>query len=262
METVRKAISGRVAEVVLTRPEVRNALNSQMIEELARVFDQTRTDERVRAVVIRGEGKAFCAGADLNWMRASVELSERENRDDARRLANLLEMINAFPKPVIAQVHGAAVGGGVGLVGACDVVVAQEGTVFTFSEVRLGLVPAMITPFVLPKIGEGCARRFFLTGERFDAQQAKAIGLVHEVVEAARLHETVRELAEKIALAGPRALQKTKELLRIVTGLPREQMLETCVATIASARASDEGQEGVRAFLEKRKPAWQEPASP
>lgn len=262
MQAAQVTIDRGTAEVVLNRPEVRNALNAQMVEALARIFERLRADEGVRVVVIRGEGRAFCAGADLNWMRASVELSEAENRDDARRLANLLETINVFPKPVVAQVHGAAVGGGVGLVSACDVVVAEAGTWFAFSEVRLGLVPAMITPFVLPKIGEGRARRFFLTAERFDAQKAKELGLVHEVAEAPRLRETVRELVEKIALAGPRALAKTKELVRAQAALSRDEMIETCVAAIAAARASAEGQEGVRAFLEKRRPAWQEPESP
>jgi methylglutaconyl-CoA hydratase len=231
--------------VTLARPERRNAFDAALIAELADAFADVGD---VRAVVLAGEGPSFCAGADVEWMRASADLSYEENVEDALRLRAMLEAIDSCPAPVVALVHGHALGGGAGLVACADVAIAEAETVFAFSEVKLGIVPAVISPFALAKIGPGAARRYFVTGERFDAWNALWMGLVQEVtVEPERaLEDVLRELAT----AGPEATRAAKELAR--AALPPEETARR----IAERRTSAEGQEGLRAFLERRRPSW------
>jgi len=242
--------------VTLNRPEVRNAFHAELIRELTDCFRALGHDESVRAIVLAGAGKVFCAGADANWMRASVEYTPEENYRDALRMAEMLQVIDECPVPVIARVQGAALGGGVGLIAACDIVVAADDALFAFSEVRLGIVPAVISSFVLRKIGVSHARRYFLTGERFSARRAQEIGLVHEVIPPEELDAAVEQILGEILKNGPRAVREAKALIRRLPTIPPEKVREHCAETIARLRASEEGQEGLRAFLEKRPPRW------
>jgi methylglutaconyl-CoA hydratase len=255
-ERLNVETSGPTARVTLDRADARNALDRAMIRDLVEAFGLLAKDADVRCVVLDGAGPAFCAGADVDWMRASLELSAEENRADARALAEALRAVDECPKPVIGRVHGAAMGGGSGLVAVCDLVVAAEDSRFAFSEAKLGLVPGVISAFVVPKIGLSQARRYFVTAEVFGAARAREIGLVHEVVAADRLDATVAEWAKAIANNGPRAMAEAKALLRRSQGLGRDQALELGVDTIARLRTSPEAQEGLRAFLEKRPPGW------
>jgi methylglutaconyl-CoA hydratase len=234
-----------VLRVTLARPETRNAFDAALIAELAEAFVDVGT---TRAVVLRGEGLSFCAGADIDWMRASVDLTVEENVADANALRRMLEAIDGCPAPVVSAVHGHALGGGVGLVACSDIVVAEARTVFAFSEVKLGIVPAVISPFALRRIGEGAARRYFVTGERFDAATALRIGLVHEVT--ADLDAALASILAELRSAGPRAARHAKRLV-----LERPDGAETA-RRIAERRASAEGQEGLSAFLERRRPEW------
>jgi methylglutaconyl-CoA hydratase len=232
--------------VTLARPERRNAFDAGLIDELTEAFGAVPDD--VRAVLLSGEGQSFSAGADVEWMRASIELSYEENVADARRLRKMLETIDTCPAPVLTRVHGHALGGGCGLVACSDVVVAAPDTVFAFSEVKLGIIPAVISPFALAKIGPSAARRYFVTGEPFDVQTALRIGLVHEISED--LDEAVRRIVQHLRSAGPDAARHAKKLvLERPDGLGTERR-------IAQRRTSEEGQEGLRAFLEKRRPTW------
>lgn len=256
METLNVSQAGRVATVTLDRPEVRNAFNDQVVVELTQVFREM--DESVQVVVLQGVGKSFCAGADLNWMKKSATYTQEQNADDARAILGLFDAIDSFAGVVIGRVHGAALGGGVGLVACCDIVVATERAKFGLTEVRLGIVPAVISPFVVAKIGVNHARRYFVTGEIFDAQTAYRIGLVSEVVaDDEALDLKVNELTQAVAANGPIAVKESKKLITEVTTLPHEDALEYAVQTIARLRVSKEGQEGLSAFLEKRKPGWQ-----
>lgn len=254
MRTITVQVRDSVARVTLRRPEVRNAFDEVMVAELGQAFGELAPS--VRAVVLAGEGPAFCAGADAAWMKRSRSYTDEENVRDASSLAAMLRAVDECPCPVLARVHGAALGGGSGLVAACDIVVAAEGTTFGFTEVRLGLVPAVISTFVLPKIGLGAARRYFLTGERFGAKEAREMGLVHEVVESAALDARVEALVAEILQAGPQAVAAAKRLLREAPGFSRQEALERMVRLIAQVRAGAEAQEGLTAFLEKRKPRW------
>jgi methylglutaconyl-CoA hydratase len=236
---------GDVLRVTLARAETRNAFDAALIAELAEAFVDVGT---ARAVVLAGDGPSFCAGADVEWMRASVELSFDENVADAKALRRMLEAIDGCPAPVVALVQGHALGGGAGLVACADIVIAHERAVFAFSEVKLGIVPAVISPFALRKIGESAARRYFVTGERFDAATALRIGLVHEVVDD--LEAALERLLAELRTAGPRASRHAKRLV-----LERPDGAETA-RRIAERRTSDEGQEGLRAFLERRPPSW------
>jgi methylglutaconyl-CoA hydratase len=241
---------GPVLRVMLARPERRNAFDAALIAELTEAF---RDVLDARMVVLAGEGESFCAGADVDWQRSSIDLSYEENVEDAMRLYRMCEAIDQCPAPVVAQVHGYALGGGSGLVACADIAVAAEDAVFGFSEVRLGIIPAVISPFVFAKIGPAAARRWFLTGERFGAEEALRIGLVHEVSSAPG--EAVGELVEALLAGGPEAVRAAKRL-----ALERPSGIET--AQIAAARrTSEEGQEGLRAFLEKRPPAWRSASS-
>jgi len=246
MQALRVEQDGDLLRVTLTRPERRNAFDAELIDELTGAFESVGED--VRAVLLSGEGESFSAGADVDWMRSSVELSYEENVADARRLRKMLETIDSCPAPVVARVHGHALGGGCGLVACSDIVVAAPDTQFAFSEVKLGIIPAVISPFALSKIGASAARRYFVTGERFDAATAQRIGLVHEV--AADLDAAVEALVGELRSAGPEAARHAKKLvLERPDGLGTERR-------IAQRRTSEEGQEGLRAFLEKRPPTW------
>ena len=254
METVRVDRNGSVATVLLRRPEVRNAFNEVVIAELKEVFSSLERD--VRVVVLAGDGPVFCAGADVQWMKKSKDATEKQNAKDARAMAEMFRAIDECPRPVIGRVQGAALGGGSGLVACCDIVVAAEGTQFGFTEVRLGIVPANISTFVLPKIGSRAARRYFLTGERFGAAEALRIGLVHEVVKPDLLDERVEAIQQEILKCGPHAVAIAKELIRKGESSPRDRAIDMTVRTIARVRVSPEGQEGLAAFLEKRAPRW------
>ena len=246
MTALRVEQSGDVLSVVMARPERRNAFDADLIRELTEAFADVGDD--VRAVLLAGEGKSFSAGADVEWMRSSVELSYEENVADARRLRKMLETMNSCPAPVVARVHGHALGGGCGLVACADIVVSAPDTRFAFSEVKLGIIPAVISPFALAKIGPGAARRYFVTGEVFDAATALRIGLVHEVAE--ELDAAVARIVAELRTAGPEAARHAKKLvLERPDGLGTERR-------IAQRRTSEEGQEGLRAFLEKRAPRW------
>lgn len=261
--TIQLDHAGPVARVTLARSEVRNAFNADMIAELTSCFATLARDEELRAVVLAGQGKAFCAGADINWMRSSVDATVEENREDARRMAAMFETIDECPVPVVGRVQGVAFGGGVGLAACCDVVVAAEDARFSFTEVRLGILPAVISTFALAKIGAGQARRWFLTAEVLTAARAREIGLVHEVVPAGELDRATEAIVAALTANGPHALREAKALIRRVGTLRRGDALAHCAETIARVRVSSEAQEGLRAFLEKRDPAWRaSPGSP
>jgi methylglutaconyl-CoA hydratase len=237
---------GDVLRITLARPERRNAFDAALIAELAEAFVDVG---RARAVVLAGDGPSFCAGADVEWMRSSVELTYDENVADALALRRMLEAIDRCPAPVVARIHGHALGGGVGLVACADIAVASADAVFSFSEVKLGIVPAVISPFALAKVGPSAARRYFLTGERFDAATALRIGLVHET--AADLDGAVERIVAELLSAGPKAIRAAK---RLVLDAPLDG--NETAARIAERRTSDEGQEGLSAFLERREPGW------
>ncbi len=247
---------GKVATVTLNRPEVRNAFNAGLIARLHEAFTALAADDGVRVVVLTGVGEVFSAGADIHWMQESVTFTREENMRDARALADMLAAIDRCPKPVVARVNGAAFGGGVGLVACADIAVAVEEARFAFSEVRLGIVPATIAPFVLRKIGPAHARALFLTGERFDAARARAIGLVHHVVPADELDAAVQRQVDVLLQGGPDALAAAKELVQELPGMTPGEQRDYTAAMIADRRTSPEGQEGLRAFLARRSPSW------
>lgn len=261
MATIILQHDGPIARLKLNRPEVKNAFNDELITELDKALKQLAKDASVRVVILSGEGDFFCAGADLNWMKSFVGAPKAKNEADARRLAKLLTFLNEFPKPTIAQVHGAAIGGGVGLLAACDIAIAFENTIFALAEVKLGLVPAVISPFVIARMGASEARRYFLTGERFTSDVALRAGLISEAVPLERLESSVNEVARHLISSGPEALRHCKELIRIVGATRRvartaDPVQDYTVKKIATLRASPEAQEGMKAFLEKRKPNW------
>jgi methylglutaconyl-CoA hydratase len=256
---LRRTDDGPIATVALARPEARNALNAALIQELTRCFEELAEEEEVRVVVLTGEGPSFCAGADIGYMRDTAGFSYEENLEDARRLAEMFQAVDDLPKPVVAKVKGSAIGGGVGLVAVADVAVAEEGTRFAFSEVRLGIAPATIAPFVARKIGHSRARALFLTGERFDADRAREIGLVHEVVPEGELDTAVQEVVAQLLQGGPAAQAAIKELLRQIEATEPMEALGIMTQLIAELRVGEEGQEGLGAFLEKREPYWRSP---
>jgi methylglutaconyl-CoA hydratase len=256
MSRVLKERKGTVARLILNRPERHNAFDEALIEELTQAIDEAENDPSVRVLVLAANGKSFSAGADLDWMRRMAAYSEEENLADANRLALLLQRLNFIPKPTVAAVQGAALGGGVGLVAACDIAVGTAQALFGLTEVRIGLIPATIGPYVVQAIGERAARRYFLTGERFDAATARDLGLLHEVAED--LEAAVARYVEALLLGGPEALGATKKLIRRVGRGPiNVAMIEDTAARIARARAGGEAREGIAAFFDKRKPNWQ-----
>jgi methylglutaconyl-CoA hydratase len=255
-DTITIDRNGAVVRVRMNRPDVRNALDARMIAELTEAFGSIGADSAVRAVVLEGAGKMFSGGADINYMRQSLELSRDENHADALRLSDMFAAIDDCPAPVIARVQAAALGGGAGLVAACDIVIATDDAIFGFTEAKLGIVPAVISPFVLRKIGAGHARALFTTGERFGAAHALLIGLAHHVVPAAELDNALNATIDEVLACGPQATRTAKIIARTVLALDKSAAREWTAATIAQRRSSDEGQEGLRAFLEKRSPTW------
>lgn len=256
MELIKLTRTGSLVTIALNRPEQHNAFSPQMIDELRRACEHIGRDAAVRVVVLTGIGQSFCAGADLEWMRSTLQLSHEENLRDAEQLAAMFEALDTLSKPVIARVNGAAIGGGAGLVACCDIAVAAERATFGFAEVKLGLIPAVIARYIVPKIGAGHARALFVSGRRFDAGLAQRIGLVHDVVPAAKLDAVVQQAVDDVLSSGPEAVGRAKQLIRAATSLPRDEWERYTVEAIADTRTSAEAQEGLRAFLEKRRPSW------
>ena len=257
-ESILFEIREGVAHVIFNRPEVHNAFNDIMIRELISVFDEIEKRSDVRIVVVTGRGKSFCAGADLNWMRRVKDFSYEDNLRESLELSDMLYKIYSSSKPTIAKVNGAAIGGGTGLVAVCDIAVAASSAKFSFSEVKIGLIPACISPYVLKKCGEGKCREFFLTGERITAERALAAGLVNKVVEGEALDQAIDELIKQLVSSGPEAIARCKELLRVVPRMSYDEVKKYTAEVIARIRVSEEGQEGMNAFLEKRRPKWSE----
>ena len=257
LTTLKVSVDDYVASVTLARPDKRNAFNDEVIAELNQAFTQLGSSEQVRVIVLAAEGKAFCAGADLNWMRAMADYSREENLADADKLAQMLSTLYCCPKPTIAAIQGDVYAGGIGLISACDIAIAVDSTNFSLSEVRLGLAPATISPYVIRAMGARAAHRYFLTAEVFDALEAQRIGLVHECVAAAELEDKVASVAKKLRNNSPNAVKECKQLVQYVAEATiDEALIAQTVEGIADIRASDEGKEGVQSFLQKRKPNW------
>ncbi len=251
--------TGSVERLTLNRPDVRNAFNEHVIAELSAWAEATRAAamrHEIRAVVIAGAGKVFCAGADVTWMAKTVHYTEDENLRDAMAMSRMFAAINELPVAVLGRIQGAALGGGAGLAAVCDIVVADDAALFGFTETRLGILPAVISPFALAKIGQAAARELFLTGARFSAARAREIGLVHQVVAAAEMDGAVDRYLVELTSAGPDAIAAAKALIPNVWGRSIADAMPITAAAIAARRVSNEGQEGLRAFLEKRKPSW------
>lgn len=256
LERLQVELDGPVARIWLNRPEVRNAFDGLMVTELRKTLLDLRLADAVRIIVLGGRGPVFCAGADLEWLKATASFTREESLREAQAMADLFFAVYESPKPLVVRVHGAALGGGAGLVAACDLAVAALGTQFGFTEVRLGILPAVISPYVLRKIGESAARELFLTGERFEAVRALEIGLVRAAVPAEDLDAAVEARVQELLKAGPRAIAEAKALIREVAWRRVEDVQRYTVERITDIRSSPEGQEGMRAFLEKRKPHW------
>jgi len=255
-QTILVSRDGPLLTITLNRPEVHNAFNETMIVELQEVIDRTIGEARHRVVVLTGSGRSFCAGADLNWMRRVKDYSYKENLAESKRLADLMYAIYTLPVPTIARVNGAAIGGGTGLLAACDVIIAAEAAKFSLSEVKLGLVPAVISPYVIRRVGESRCRQLMLTGERFKADRAKRFGLINTVVPIEDLDDAVEQRIAQLLTSGPEALKTCKELLHRVPLMDFQEARNYTAEVIARLRISPEGQEGMAAFLEKRKPEW------
>jgi methylglutaconyl-CoA hydratase len=254
--TIETRREKNVVTVALNRPDVHNAMNEQLMKELTLIFKELNNDENVRAVVLTGNGKSFCSGADLNWMKSMISYSKEENIKDSKLLLDLFESIYNCDKPVIGRINGAAFGGGLGLIAVCDLSVALPDLKFAFSEVKLGLIPAVISTFVVKRIGIANMKRLFITGERFDSNHAKEIGLVDYVVPENEFDLTVKKYVELVCSSGPNAVKEIKKLTNNYENLDEKNYKKFTVEKIAELRVSDEGQEGVSAFLEKRKPRW------
>lgn len=251
------AVNDRIARITLTRPEVRNAFNDEVIQQLKAAFESVGARDDVRAVVLAAEGPAFCAGADLNWMRRMADYTRDENLADAGQLAAMLKAIYECPKPTIAAVQGDVFAGGMGLVAACDMAVSVRTATYCLSEVKLGLIPATISPYVIRAMGARAAHRYFLTAERFSSEEAHRIGFVHELVDADALDARVGDLAAALVSASPAAVRACKKLVQDVAQREIDAaLIATTVEGIADIRASEEGREGVASFLQKRKPSW------
>jgi len=256
--TIKFEQDGKVARVSFCRPEIHNAFNSTMINELYDLFTKLKIDKDIRVIVLTGEGKSYCAGADLNWMRAVVNYSFEQNLKESLELAALFRLIYEFPHPVIGRINGAAIGGGTGFVAVTDIAIASDNAVFSFSEVKIGVVPACISPYVVKRVGEGRAREFFLTGERLTAQRALDSGLVNRMVPADKLDSEVDDMIKQILSSGPNAIGVCKELLHQIADQNLDKVEKYTAEIIANLRKSPEGQEGMDAFLNKRKPNWVE----
>ena len=248
--------SGKVARITFNRPEIHNAFNSTVIREMAAVLTEIDKDNELRVVVLTGKGKSFCAGADMNWMKDVVEQPYEKNLSESNELSDLFDQIYSFRLPVIGKINGAAVGGGTGFVAACDIAIAVRSAKFSFSEVKIGLVPACIGPYVIKKMGEGKARELFITGERMPAERACEVGLINKVVDDDQLDTAVNELVGSLLSSGPNAVTNAKKLISVLPLMSREEYKPYTAKLIADLRKSDEGQEGMNAFLNKRKPKW------
>lgn len=245
------------ATVTLNRPDVHNAFDDALIRRLTREIETLQRDPKVRVVVVAAAGNSFSAGADLNWLKRAADYTPEQNLADVRALAKMLKTLNRLRQPTIAAVQGPVYGGGVGLVACCDIAIASEKARFSMSEVKLGLVPGTVSPYVIAAMGERQARRYMLTGEHFDAAEALRIGLVHKVVAAGALEAAVEELVKTLLANGPQAMSEAKELIAAVARRPLDdRLVDDAAARFARIRASDEGREGVKAFLDKRNPAW------
>jgi len=260
MATYRYLLSrrdGPVEHLTINRPDVRNALNDDVIDELTSWAEAAHHDQSLRAVVLGGAGDVFSAGADVNWMAKAIDYTKDQNLEDAMATSVMFAAIDSLRVPVVGRIQGAALGGGAGLAAVCDIVVTDDRAVFGFTEVRLGILPALIAPFVVAKIGPSAARELFLTGSRFTAARAREIGLVHKVVPLAELDSTIDEYLREILLASPDGIAAAKRLLRSIAGQPLDEVQSQTVEAISTQRVSPQGQEGLLAFLEKRKPGWQ-----
>lgn len=256
MASLELRTDGAVTRMVLNRPEVRNAFDDELIGSITAAARRLTADPSVRVVILEGEGPVFCAGADLNWMSRMVTYSRDNNVLDASRLATMFQALNRLSKPLVGRVQGAALGGGAGLVAVCDIVVADDKAMFGFTEAKLGILPAVISPYVLAKIGESAARELFLTAVRFPADHARDIGLVHRVVPLAEMDVMVGHVIDDLLSSGPGAIAMTKALISTIRGEHPRDVIGITSEAIARQRVSPEGQEGMRAFLEKRKPSW------
>lgn len=257
-ELIVTRLNRGVVEVKLNRPEVHNAFNDSLIKNVIELFETLEGDETVRLVVLTGEGRSFCAGADLNWMKSMINYSKEENVEDSKMLFKMFNTINNFPKTVVGKVNGHALGGGVGLVAVCDYVITHEKAKFGFTETRLGLIPAVISPFCINKIGESHARAWFLSGEMFKAQKAFDLNLVHEVTTLENFENRTEEVIGSFLKAGAVAAVEAKRLIQNVLSLEKEELAEYTCGAIAERRVSAEGQEGMNALLEKRTAKWME----
>ncbi len=255
-KTILLEMEHSVAKIIFNRTEVHNAFNSVLLTELDDALEEVKNDKSIRIVILTGKGKSFCAGADLNWMKEIINYTFKENLKESFHIAEIMHKIYSIPKPTIAMVNGAAIGGGTGFVSACDIVVASERAKFSLSEVKIGLVPAAISPYVIRKIGENKAREYFLTGVRITAEKACDLGLVNQVVPHEELSQKVDEIVSLLMDSGPEAVANCKELIMNVPRLDWDEVKDFTANMIANLRVSDEGQEGMTAFLEKRKPVW------
>lgn len=257
-QTVQYELDGKIARVTFNRPEIHNAFNGTVITEMTDVFKRIAEEDSIRVVLLTGRGKSFCAGADLNWMRGVIKQSFDENLAESNALADLFYAIYTCKRPVIGKINGAAIGGGTGFVAVCDIAVAARSAKFSFSEVKIGVVPACIGPYVVKKMGEGKARELFISGERMNGDRAFEVGLVNRVVDDEALDEDVDKLIKLVLSSGPEAVAMAKRLVSEVPGMTPEQFKPYTAEMIAKLRISDEGQEGMDAFLNKRKPNWVE----
>lgn len=262
MGNISLKIEGKLARVILDRAEKHNAFNDQTIKELSGAFDEIEKNDNVRAVLLESTGKSFSAGGDLAWMKKTKDYTESENLNDANALADMLYKLNYLSKPTVAKIQGPAFGGGVGLVACCDIAIAADTAKFCLSEVRLGLSPATISPYVIKAMGASQARRYFLTAERFDAATAARINLVHEVCEPSQLDEKVDKILSHLMAGGPEALGIAKDLIYLTEPMVNDEILEKTAQQIARQRVTKEGQEGLGAFFEKRPAAWTQDAHP
>ncbi|HWR83368.1 MAG TPA: enoyl-CoA hydratase-related protein [Candidatus Deferrimicrobium sp.] len=254
--TVKYEKQNRVARITFNRPEIHNAFNATVITEMLDVFEQIEKDDKVRVVVLTGAGKSFCAGADLNWMRAVIHQSFEQNLAESNALAELFHRMYTCKRPIIGRINGAAIGGGAGFVAVCDIAIAARSAVFSFSEVKIGVIPACIGPYVVKKVGEGRTRELFITGERMTADRAAEVGLVNKVVDDEQLDTEVEKLTASILSSGPEAVAMAKKLISEVPSMTPKQFKPYTAEMIARLRISEEGQEGMAAYLHKRKPGW------
>lgn len=257
-DTINIQKAKNITTVYLNRHDVHNAMNEKLMKELISCFKELYIDDDTRIIILTGNGKSFCAGADLHWMKSMAKYSKEENINDSSLLLDLYETIYNCPKPVIGRINGSSFGGGIGLIAVCDIVIAVPDCKFAFSEVKLGIIPAVISTYVVRRIGISNMRRLFITGERFDSNYAKEIGLIDHVVPEAELNDIIKQYTELLCFSGPKAITEVKKLINTYEKFDLEKYKEFAVKKIAELRISDEGQEGINAFLEKRKTKWSE----